>query len=207
MSESPCDAEATFSYQSDAPAMQADEDTNELLFTYTFSESASFLGYSKAVLYMSCQDYDDLDVFVQLRKTNKDGKILQNLNIPSEKLGLKIEEVETINPMKYLGPSGILRASHREVDANLSKINRPYHPHTSEQRVPPGTVVKLEIGLWPSGMLFDAGESIVLKVAGHHMTLAEFAPQRGLFTTGNKGIHHLHVGGINSSCIVIPLIA
>ncbi|KAJ5711468.1 hypothetical protein N7488_005624 [Penicillium malachiteum] len=205
MSEDPSD-EAIFSYQSDAPAMQADEDTDELYFTYTFKEPTSFLGYSKAILYMSCQDHDDLDVFVQLRKADKNGKILQNLNIPLEELGLKLEDVETINTMKYLGPSGILRASHREVDMELSKPNRPFHPHKSEQRVPPGTVAKLEIGLWPSGMLFDAGESIVLKVSGHHMTLAEFIPQRGQFVAGNKGEHHLHVGGNYSSCIVIPLL-
>lgn len=31
---------------------------------------------------MSCDDLDDFDVFVSLRKLNKDGKVLEHVNVP-----------------------------------------------------------------------------------------------------------------------------
>jgi hypothetical protein len=114
---------ASLTYQADAPAQQIDNDPEELRFEHTFKTTTHIIGYSRTVLYMSCEQADDLDVFVQLRKADRNGKLLQNLNIPLEDLGLQAEEeVEAINPLKYLGPSGILRASHREIDALAREI-------------------------------------------------------------------------------------
>ena len=39
--------------------------------------------------------------------------------------------------------------------------------------VTPGDIVPLTIGIWPTGMVLDAGESIVLRVAGHSLVLPE----------------------------------
>jgi hypothetical protein len=39
-------------------------------------------GYPKVRLYMSCEEHDDMDVYVQIRKTNADGKLLVSLNYP-----------------------------------------------------------------------------------------------------------------------------
>jgi predicted acyl esterase len=156
---------------------------------------------------MSCDDYDDMDVFVQLRKASANGTLLQNINIPLQDLQMKVEEVETVNSLKYLGPTGVLRASHRAVDERKSKVpNWPFHPHTQESRVPLGKVIKLEIGLWPTGIIFESGEKLVLKIAGHQMTLAEFVPLRGQFQANNKGRHHVHVGPEHPSHIIIPLV-
>lgn len=84
-----------------------DTDPEELQFIHTFDEQTTFIGAAKAILYVSCADHDDMDVFVQLRKADKSGKILQNCNIPLEDLGRSsIEEVDTINVMKYMGPTG-----------------------------------------------------------------------------------------------------
>jgi hypothetical protein len=44
----------------------------------------------------------------------------------------------------YYGPTGILRASHRKIDA--SRSIRPQHPlytHDEVQKIPPGEVVRL----------------------------------------------------------------
>lgn len=197
------------SYQADAPALQVDEDSEELLFTYTFKTRSHLVGYSKAVLYMSCPDHNDLDIFVQLRKASADGKLLQNLNIPLQDLGLSsASEVVTVNTNKYLGPSGILRASRRAIDVKLSKAHWPIHSHTTEteQKVQLDEVVRLEIGLWPTGIVFEPGEKLVFKIAGHHMVLAEFEPLRGKFVTENKGRHYLHFGGEFDSHVVIPFV-
>ncbi|UPK91487.1 hypothetical protein LCI18_002422 [Fusarium solani-melongenae] len=198
-------AEAHATYQSDVKAMQVDDDPEELRFQYTFTEDAILAGYSSATLFMSCKEHDDLDVFVQLRKADANGMILQSLNIPAEALGLAPQDIEPVNPVIYLGPTGVLRASHRKKDKKLSK---PYHPissHTDLEPVPPGTIVKLEIGLWPTAISFDKGEKLILKVSGHPMTLAEFVPLRGSFVTANKGQHTIYLGGEHSSFISIPI--
>ncbi|GKZ85789.1 hypothetical protein AnigIFM56816_011760 [Aspergillus niger] len=194
------------SYQSDAPALQMDSDPEEACFRFTFDERRTMVGPARAVLYMSCPDHDDLDVFVQLRKVDQCGQILQNINIPLHHLGLKSEEeVDSINTLKYLGPTGVLRASHQALDNRLSKPHWPAHDHSQISPVPPGSIVKLEIGLWPAAIQFEAGEGFMLKIAGHHMTLAEFVVLRGRFTTGNIGRHHVHFGDF-ASHILIPTV-
>ncbi|KAJ5874233.1 uncharacterized protein N7529_002663 [Penicillium soppii] len=58
---------------------------------------------------MSCNDHDDMDVFVQVRKADTDGRILQNVNGPLSDLKMAESDVDSVNPLKYLGPTGILR--------------------------------------------------------------------------------------------------
>lgn len=167
------------------------------------------VGYSKAILYVSCLDSDNMDVFLQLRKADKNGNLLQNMNIPMrdlKKVGIeKKEDVGIVNSLVYLGPTGVLRSGHRAVDPEKSKPYRPFHPHDKDDRVPPGEVAKLEIGLWPTGIVFEAGEQLVLKVAGHSMTLAEYLQMRGQFAAGNKGRHILHFGGDYPSSLLFPI--
>lgn len=158
---------------------------------------------------MSCPDHNDLDVFVQLRKASSSGALLQNINIPLTALGVSsAKEVVTINSNKYLGPSGILRASRRTLDHGLSKPYWPVHSHLKEdeKKVPEGEIVRLEIGIWPTGIVFEAGEMLVLKVAGHPLVLAEFEPLRGRFAAENKGRHFLHFGDGCESFVEIPLV-
>ncbi len=116
------------------------------------------------------------------------------------------QDVPSINPLKYLGPTGILRASHRRLDEKLSKPYRPIPSHSAVEPVAKGTIVKLEIGFWPTAIAFEKGEKLVLKVFGHHMMLAEFVPLQGTFTSGNRGRHHIHFGGENNSSIDNPFV-
>jgi hypothetical protein len=61
---------------------------------------------------------------------------------------------------------GILRASHREIDSSRSIHPQfPFHPHKWQDKVSPGTIVKLEIGIWAMGVDFDEGESISVRVS------------------------------------------
>lgn len=191
------------------PGEQIDSESDFVEFTHTFAEPFTLIGPSKAVLFMSCPDHDDMDVFVIIRKADKNGKVLRNLNIPLKELELgpsiTEDDVEDTNPLKYIGPSGILRASHRAIDPKLSKSHWPAHDHTREDKVlPPGTVVRMEIGIWAAAIHFEAGEKLLFRVAGHQMTLAEFVPLRGGFKTGNKGTHAVHYGGQYESYLIIP---
>ena len=148
-----------------------------------------------------------MDIFVQLRKADATGKILRNVNIPLADLKVSSEsEVELVNTLVYLGPTGILRASRRALDPKPSKPHWPVQSHDRSDKVPPGRVVRLEIGIWPSGIMFEPDEKLVLKVAGHQMTLAEFPPLRGAFQVENRGRHVVHLGGAYDSHVIIPLV-
>ena len=176
------------------PAQQTGNDTEELQFTYEFTEAAFVIGYPSATLYVSCAEHDDMDVYVQLRKQDRGGRLVEHLNIPPSALGMTEVEVPNINPLKYLGPQGILRASHRGLDPELSKPDHLVLAHRKIQKVSPGTVTKLEIPIWPCGIAFEAGERLVLKVSGHDMRLAEFTALAGAFKSGNKGSHVVYCG-------------
>ncbi|KAF5238961.1 hypothetical protein FANTH_10133 [Fusarium anthophilum] len=206
LSKVPPSAESQVCYKSDVPFMQMDSDSEELRFEYTFREAVYLVGNAQATLYMSCPDHDDFDVCVQLRKIDRDGKGLQNINIPSKDSGIEDEDVERINSLVYLGPSGYLRASHRAVDSEASIPNFPEHDYTQQQKVNPGTIVRLDIGLWQTGMAFEEGEGLMLKVSGHSMTLAEFSVLRGNESMENIGTHRVHLGGSTPSYLTIPLV-
>lgn len=195
------------SYQSDAPSFQVDEDPEELRFSFEFKKPSVLLGNARAALYVSCNDHDDMDVWVQLRKLDRTGKLLQNINIPSKDTGLADEEVERSNPLVYLGPTGVLRASHRRIDPETSTAQFPEHDYVHTDKIPPGTIVELQIGLWQTGITFEAGEKLMLKVSGHNMVLAEFPPLRGKESQENRGVHHVHMSGATPSSITIPLVS
>ena len=93
-----------------------------------------------------------------------------HLNFPVEATPVKsideIPEKQRASLNLHQGSMGILRASQRAVDETRSIHPQfPFHPHEKQEKVPPGTIVKLEIGIWAMGVDFDAGESISLRVS------------------------------------------
>jgi predicted acyl esterase len=61
---------------------------------------------------------------------------------------------------------GWLRASHRKLDAKLSKPYRPYHTHDEAQPLKPGEVYPLDIEIWPTSIVVPAGCRVALSVRG-----------------------------------------
>ncbi|KAE8406400.1 alpha/beta-hydrolase [Aspergillus pseudonomiae] len=208
LAEESSDTPETLSYISDVPFRQTDADSEELSFTHTFKDPCALVGSSRAVLYLSCEEGTDMDVFVQIRKADVNGKVLRNINIPAgdRRICNMPEPVDLINPLVYLGPTGCLRASHRALDPKLSNDWWPEHDYSTKQPIRPGEVVKLDIGLWQTGIYFEPGEKLIVKVAGHNMTLAEFPDLQGAMVNYNRGRHVLHVGGPCPSRLIIPTI-
>ncbi|SPO01415.1 probable acyl esterases [Cephalotrichum gorgonifer] len=180
-------------------------------FTYTFDGPARLIGLPKAVLYMSCDSRDDFTVFTILRKKDRNGKELMHLNFPIEATPVKsideIPEKERASLNLHQGSMGILRASQREVDETRSIHPQfPFHPHEKQEKITPGTIVRLEIGIWAMGVDFDAGESISLRVGGQYPSIAEFKsfsaprPEHEL----NRGKHTVHFGGEYPSFVSLP---
>lgn len=100
----------SLTYDADAaPVSQLDADPGEVKFCFKFDRKISLIGSSRAVLYLSTSTKGDFDVYVQLRKADGSGHLLQNLNIPFEDLNVSsVDDIPLISPTKYLGPSGIL---------------------------------------------------------------------------------------------------
>lgn len=166
---------------------------------------------------MSSADTDDMDVYVVIRKLNAQGIALDHVNIPLQDLrpGITEREVPSINIFKYQGPNGRLRASHRkfqnhdpELTAEQSKSLYPaeiWYAHNVEEKVTPGEIVCLEIPLWPSGMIFEAGESMRLEVKGHEPILPEFPALDRVPVNLNRGMHVIHSGQRYPSTLTVPL--
>lgn len=55
-------------------------------FVLTFDKSTTLAGHSKAELWMSCKEKDDMDVYVSIRKLSKSGDVLEHVNVPWESL-------------------------------------------------------------------------------------------------------------------------
>jgi predicted acyl esterase len=79
--------------------------------------------------------------------------------------------------------------------------NWPFHPHDREERIPPGQVVKLEIGMWATGIEYEAGEGIQFEVAGHFRGVSNFGKPEHV---KNKGRHIVHLGGKYGSHVILP---
>jgi hypothetical protein len=155
---------------------------------------------------MAAPDHNDLDVVVQIRKIDASGKPLVQLNYPCP---VPTIEVPNVNVAKTLGPQGFLRASHRAtLDREMSPSETDlFYSHRFSEAVAPGTVVELEVPIWPIGMVFAAGEGILLRVSGHDMCLPETEMCRlEVPEDANVGRHVLYAGAKYVSSLTIPFI-
>ena len=183
----------TVSYDSDVPELG---EADRAIFDFKFDKPTELTGYTKLRVFMSCTATDDMDVFVGIHKLDKDGNLV---------------------PFAYYaqfddGPValGWLRASHRELDPIKSTEWQPVHPHTSEQKIPPGEIVPLDIEIWPSGTMFNVGQTLRLIVQGGDLNRypMEIAPVyfRHKDLGVNKGRHIVHAGGPYESHLLVPVI-
>jgi hypothetical protein len=177
-------------------------------YDYTFPEKTTLAGFSKLRIFVSCKEHNDLDLYVMLRKLSIDGEVMEQSNIPLHELPVDtVKEVANVNPTKYLGPTGILRVSHREIDPKKSTEYWPHHAHLRADYIEPGKVVEVNIGIWPMGVVYEKGEGFRLQISGKTMVLPEWdnplvAHQEPLF---NKGNHNIHLGGeYAESYILVP---
>lgn len=174
-------------------------------FTHTFNTYTELCGWSKVSLFASADSAEDMDIFVILRKLDKDGKPLISYNIPWKDLpeGTTDADIPLENVYRYIGPNGRLRASHRATgqEPDLTAEQRGFlseayvwHPHDGQQKLAKGEIVKLDIHLWPGGMIFSAGESMRLEIKGVHPAMPEFEPLLPLLPNHNVGKHNIHTG-------------
>ncbi len=174
-----------------AGVVTTNDDPNEVSlasFTVQFDEDTEITGYMKAKLWVEVDGHNDMDVYVRVLSLDAEDNILYHNAIL----------------YKYSGPNGMLRASHRELDPEKSTICEPYHPHKTLSYLSPGEIVPIEIGIWPTSLLFHKGEKLRLIVAGYdYLGLEGHYRPVEVF---NKGTHILHTGGDYDSHLIIPVI-
>jgi predicted acyl esterase len=169
-------------------------------FDYIFPQKTTLAGFSKVKIFVSCKDHNDLDIYVMLRKLSDTGEVMEQSNVPLHELPAdvkSVKDIKNVNPVKYLGPTGMLRASHREMDPHKSTEYLPFHPHVRADYPEPGKIVEMNIGIWPMGVIFEKGEGLRLQISGRTMVLPEWDNPmvKGREPVFNKGRHNVHLGG------------
>ncbi|PIA94273.1 hypothetical protein CB0940_08213 [Cercospora beticola] len=207
LNSTPSSTTSTLSYNSEDAASFAE-------FTHTFPTKTRLIGLPKAVLHMSCPTHNDLNVFIHLRKLSTTGEPLLHLCFPFSAAPVNsISEIPAHQRQStnlHTGSVGVLRASHRAFDPKRSiHPNFPFHPHEKEEKIKPGDVVELEIGIWAMGVDFDDGESLSVQIGGQFPSIAEYkawSEPRPEWER-NKGEHRIHVGGEEwKSRIILPFV-
>jgi len=159
------------------------------VFSRRFEQPVELIGSMRLKLWVSTSEGDDLDLFVVLRKLDSTGSEIF---------------FSGFNGYAHDGVAkGWLRASHRELDPTRSTHLRPWHSHTRIQKLRSGDIVPLEIEIWPSATLFEAGTTMQLTIQGHD---AARYPAFGHRQLVNRGWHTIFTGGPYDSCLAVPLI-
>ncbi|EWG51760.1 hypothetical protein FVEG_10649 [Fusarium verticillioides 7600] len=203
---------STVSYDAAYLSKHPLEGGEEVLFRYRFTKKTWLIGYSWLNISISNDGDDEIDVFAQLGKQDASGTQLVNMNVPLKDLIPPVEKHTDAADtcfLKYLGPTGSLRGSHAvtKVTPEPGRFTGdwPEYTNTSRKPIPAGTVAKLEIPIWPTGIIFEEGEYLTLKVSGHYMSFMEFDFLYGA-AHANKGRHTIHIGADSDSHLVVPLL-
>jgi predicted acyl esterase len=157
-------------------------------FSIQFQRAVELIGSMRLKLWVSTSEGNDLDLFPVLRKLDCSGTEL----FFSGYNGYHRDGVA----------KGWLRVSHRELDPSRSTPLRPWHSHTRIQKLQPSDIVPVEIEIWPSATLFEAGTSLQLTIQGHDG--AKYPAFRHTKLV-NCGRHTIFTGGQYDSCLTVPL--
>jgi uncharacterized protein len=157
-------------------------------FSFRFDDTTELTGSMRLKLWVSTSEGDDLDLFL----------VIRNFDSANQEVffsGFNGYERDA-------AAKGWLRASHRELDESRSTPLRPWLNHTQIQKLRPNEIVPLEIEIWPSSTLFEAGSTLQISIQGHD---AAKYPAFGHRRLVNHGLHSIFTGGRFDSHLVIPV--
>lgn len=158
------------------------------LETAPLTEDVEVTGPLAAVLWVSSST-EDMDLFLTLRNFDADS----NEVLETGQQGAPVPVAK-----------GWLRASHRELDPALTLPYRPYHKHTRRLYLTPGEIVKVEVEIWPTSMVFKKGHRIRLDVQPRDG--AGSASYMHYHADYNTGTNTIYSGGEHESYLLLPVI-
>jgi uncharacterized protein len=158
------------------------------LETAPLAQDVEVTGPAAAVLWVASAT-EDMDLFLTIRNIDADGNDV-------------LETGQQGTPVPVA--KGWLRVSHRELDPELSLPYRPYHRHQRRLYLEPGEIVRVEVEIWPTSMVFWRGHRIRLDIQ----------PRDGIGSAGymhyhadyNTGTNTIYAGGENESYLLLPVI-
>ncbi|WP_207761075.1 CocE/NonD family hydrolase [Bifidobacterium simiarum] len=172
----------------DASKASYDPDSGQLEFDYVFDEDTEITGYINLHLFVSCDGYDDMDMFVNIQKASADGEWIPWYTLDEP----------------HPGAWGKCRVSRRKLDEKLSKRHIPVLANESEEKLKNGEIVPVDIAIVPSSRVWHKGERLRVQIAGRYIREGWFEPLA--WDTDNHGTHNVHGGGEYESWIEIPVI-
>ncbi|MGE6376884.1 CocE/NonD family hydrolase [Peribacillus muralis] len=170
-------------------------ENSDLRFTFTVDEDMELTGNMKLKLWVSTDDTDDMDLFIGIKKFDRQGNevFLPDFN--------HLEEGQVA--------SGWLRVSHRELDPVKSTPYQPVLRHKRLLKLNKGEIVPVEIEILPSSIFLKGGESLVLVIKGSEIIIEDTPTGSrgyGHTDTVNKGTHSVYIGGEYDSFLLVPVI-
>jgi predicted acyl esterase len=174
--------------EAEASKVSYESNTEEAVFDMTFNEDTELSGYMYLHLFVEADGHNDMDMFINIQKADKDGKW-----IPWHTL-------DEAHP----GAWGKIRVSHRELDEELSTEFNPVMAHKRELKLSPGEIVPIDVEIVPSCRIWHKGEKLRIQIAGRYIREGWFEPLS--WDTDNHGKHIIHTGGQYESFIQVPVI-
>jgi uncharacterized protein len=162
-------------------------------FGFTFDQDTEISGPMSLRLHLEVSGADDVHLFVGVEK-RRDG----------HRVGFEGSYGFDADLVTH----GMLRASLRRVDQDLSTPWQPAHPFTDLDPLHEGQVVAVDIGLLPSATLFRRGERLVLDIRGRWFfsRLPVIGQFPAAYQRSPKGRCTLHTGGSHDATLIIPVI-
>jgi uncharacterized protein len=158
------------------------------LETPPLSEDIEVTGPLAASFWVSSET-EDMDLFLTLRNFDAGGKEI-------------METGQQGRPVPVA--KGWLRVSHRELDPELTLPYRPYHRHKRRLFLKPGEIVRVDVEIWPTSMVFKKGHRIRLDVQPRDGVGSEsYLHYHADYNTGSNTIHS---GGAYESYLLLPVI-
>jgi predicted acyl esterase len=172
------------------PALAQYNSTREdtLDFSYRFDEDTEVTGHTKLRLWVSMDVGLDMDIFVALRKIDKEGNVVL---------------FDNHHQFVPVATRGWLRVSERKLDPKRSTPWRPFLSHDEPLPVRPGDRIPVDIEILPSSTFFEAGTQLVLTIKGRDITDERGFQHKILM---NQGRHSVWAGGRFDSHLLLPIV-
>lgn len=170
----------------------AHDPSSSVAFAHAFATRTEITGHASLTLFVQARDYPDTDLFVALQKLDAAGN--------------EIKFWHSTQKAEASASFGWLRVSHRELDEGNSAPGRPVHLHRRRLWLRPDDVVEVEVEIWPSSTVWEAGEALRVVVQG-----APFTERANRTQFKGAGAHcfgevRVWFGGGYGSRLLVPVV-
>jgi predicted acyl esterase len=157
-------------------------------------ENIELAGHFRASLWVSSSS-TDADVFVAVRVFDGEREVQYRTREPG-----------SAAPLTW----GVLKASHRALDPELSTAERPWHTHRQNDALPltPGEIVPIEVELLPATARIPAGYRLRVEISAAEGRGRVPGFERAYDESYHKGaVNRVFTGDVHVSSITIPVIS